>query len=257
MADRGEPDQRLAVALRQDLEAPTGRAGVLAALLEARIFAGITATATSLERAPTTGLRAESSAEMAVVLLAAQDGSRALPVFSDLLALRRWRVDARPVPLTGRQACVAALEQAAEIVVLDLGGSAFALVPAEVRALAAGWVPVPGSSLASRRTTQRWVPAADAADAPDAAEALLVALREAVAPERLRAARLLAGPDGPVLGVTPRSTLPPAALAALAARVRDRLGPALPANGLDLAVVPRDGAGTDLLAGGWFRRRGR
>lgn len=251
MADRGEPDQRLAAALMQDLEAAAGRAGVLAALLEARVFAGITATATSFEQAQATGLRAESGAELAVVLLAAQDGSRALPVFSDLLALRGWRVDVRPVPLTGQQACAAALDRGAEAVVVDLGSSGFALGPVEVRAMAAGWLPVPGSSLASRRTTQRLVAAADAS------AALLVALRKALAPERLRAARLLDGPDGPVLGVTPQSALPPEELAALAARVRARLGPALPANGLDLTVVPKDGAGTDLLAGGWFRRGGR
>lgn len=251
MADRGEPDQRLAAALTQDLQAAAGRAGVLAALLQARVFAGITATATGLERAPASGLRAESGAELAVVLLAAQDGSRALPVFSGLLALRSWRADARPVPLTGGQACAAANERGAEAVVLDPGSSAFALVPAEVQALAAGWVPVPGSSLASRRTTQRWV------RATDASESLLVALRDAVAPEWLRAARLLDGPDGPVLGVTPRSALPPAALAALADRIRHRLGADLPAGGLDLAVVPRDGAGIDLLVGGRFRRRGR
>ena len=252
--DTGAPDARLARALAGDPGQPGDRAAVLAALLEARVFATVTATATGLERAATTGLPAEAGAELAVVLLALPDGSRALPVFSDLLALRSWRADARPVPLTGRQACSAAAEQGAEAVVIDPGSRLFALEPGEVRALAAGWVAVPGSALASRRTTELLAPASAAP------AALLDALRRAVAPERLQAARLLDGPDGPVLGVAPRRPLPPAALAALAQRVRQRLGADLPGAGLDLAVVPPSGPGLDVLPGRLRRfrdRRGR
>ncbi|MGB8649169.1 MAG: SseB family protein [Mycobacteriales bacterium] len=242
MTDTGGADPRLAAALESG-----DRAAVLAALVDARVFATITATATAEEAAAATGLRAESSAEMAVVLLEAPDGARALPVFSDLAALKRWRLDGRPVPLTGAEACAAALDEGAEAVVVDPAGAAVTVH--ELSALAAGWVPVEGSSLQSRTGEAELV-----APTGPAPAALVSALRSALAPERLRSARLLQGPDGWVLGVAGRAPLDPAALAALAHRVLGRLGPALPAEGLDLAQVAPRGPGEELLRRGLLRR---
>ncbi len=67
----------------------------------------------------------------------------------------------------------------------------------------------------------------------------------------MRAARLLDGPDGPVLGVVPRTPLDPAALAALAQRLAPRLSAPL-----DLAVVAPGGPGAEvpLRRRGWLRR---
>lgn len=240
--DTGAPDPRLARALQH----PEQVSELHAALVDARVFAAITATATAEHAAEATGLRAESSAEMAVVLLEAPDGSRALPVFPDLLALRSWRVDARPVPLTGAQACAAALDEGATAVLVDPAGAAVTVT--DLATLAAGWVPVPGTRLASRR--------ADTALRPPAAPpppALVRALRAALQGEGLRSARLLDGPDGPVLGVCAATELAPAELAALAQRLVQRLGADLPATGLDLAQVPRRGPGHEVL-GGWLRR---
>ncbi len=248
-SDSGEADPRLLAALAAGDEAQ-----VLAALVDARVFAAITATATGVEQGAH-GLTQESSAEMAVVLLAAEDGSRALPVFPDLASLRRWRLDARPVRLTGPQACAAAQDERATAVVLDPGGAAF--VVTDLAAVAAGFVPVPGSTVAARRGTAEL-----RAPTRPVSEALVHALQGALAEEGLRSARLLEGPDGPVLGVCARVPLGPAALAALAHRLVPRLGAALPADGLDLAEVPLDGPGLELLrhAGKapdrrWRRRR--
>lgn len=258
--DAGGCDPRLSQALGAAGSTPN-RAAVLAALLDARVFATITATATGERRtaaASATGERpamtgSESQAQMAIVLLAAPDGARALPVFSDLLALRTWRPDARPVPLTGGQACAAALEQHAVALVLDPGVRDITIDGQELPSLARGWVPIPGSSLAARRG------GAVDGEALDVPAPLFAALHRAVAPEDLRAARLLPGPDGPVLGVAPSHPLDPAALAALAARVLDRLGPDLPPDGLDLTVIPDDGPGLVLLptpgVRRWHRRR--
>lgn len=230
-ADTGEPDPRLAAAL-----ASGDRAQVLAALAGARVFATITATATA-EETGAHGLRQESSAEMAVVLLEAPDGSRALPVFSSLAQLKRWRLDGRPVPLTGPQACQAALDEGADAVVLDPAGAAFAVE--ELTALASGFVPVPGAGVATRRGET-------ALGAPDQVpDGLVAALRKALKGEPVREARLLEGPDGLVLGVV--TELEPAALAALAHRLVGRLGAALPAAGLDLAPVARGGGGVRVL----------
>ena len=254
VTEDGRADARLAAALAAGTATMAARAELLAALADARVFAAVTATATGVE--PTaSGLRAESGAELAVVLLQAPDGSRALPVFSDLAALRRWRLDARPVPLTGPQACAAALDEQASTVLLDPAGAAVALAAGEVATLAAGWVPVAGSSLASRRTTGHFGPLALPAD-----PRLVAALRAALAGEPLVSARLLSGPDGPVLGVVPRADLDAAALTGLAGRVVHRLGAELPAAGLDLAVIPADGPGeqvfapTDRRGRRWFRR---
>lgn len=228
------------------------RAELLAAMVEARVFAAVTATATGHEIAAATGLVAESSAELAVLLVEAPDGSRALPVFSGLPALAAWRSDVRPVVLTGAQACAAAVEEGARAVLLDPAGPSLELSRPEVEALAAGWVPVPGSSLSTRRGEVALGPPVD----PPAA--LVAALRVALAAEPLTAARLLAGPDGLVLGVAADPPPTAAALAGLAARVVRSLGPALPPDGLDLAQVPATGPGLDLLARRRrFTRRGR
>lgn len=230
--DDGLADPRLAGA--------ASRAEVLAALAGARVFAGVVATSTA-EEVTAHGLRAESTAEMAVLLLEAE-GERALPVFTSVPALLAWRAEARPVPLTGPQACQAALDEGARALVLDPAGTAVTLAEDELRALAAGWVPVPGSSLATRRGSVQLRP-----PVVPVPENLVAALRDALAGERLRAARLLEGPDGLVLGVAARGPLEPVALAGLAQRVVSRLGHRLPAEGLDLAEVPVRGPGLPLL----------
>ena len=253
--DDGTADPRLAQALAdwQRQPAAAARAEVLAALADARVFVAITATSTAEHVDQGTGLRAESSAEMAVVSLAAPDGSRALPVFPDPLALRRWRLDVRPVPVDGARACAAAVDDGAVAVVVDPAGAAVVIGAQELASLAGGWVPVPGSSLAVRRTTE-----ALSGTAADAAPELVTALAAALGEEPVSAARLLDGPEGLVLGVVPEAPLEPAALAALAGRVATRMGPLLPPEGLDLAAVREDGPGTPVpLATPRTARRGR
>ena len=70
----------------------------------------------------------------------------------------------------------------------------------------------------------------------------------------MRSARLLEGPDGLVLGLD--ADLDPAGLAALADRVVRRLGPALPLDGLDVAVVGTGPGIPVTLPSGPTRRRG-
>ena len=250
MSDDGRPDPRLAAALQgwQATRTPLARAEVLAALSGARVFLALAARATGTHVDATTGLVAERGAEMALLSVASPDGARALVAFADGHVVQRWRAEARPVPVPAAQACATALEDGAAALLLDPHGAALAVTPAECSALAAGRVPVPGSSLSTRRTD-----AALTAPASPPDPALADALRGALAGEPVRAARLLDGPDGPVLGVVPDAPLDPAAAAALAARVARRLGPALPPDGLDLAVVPPDGPGGEVPL---RRRRG-
>lgn len=243
--DDGAPDTRLAAAVAADDGSPAAYGEVLAALATARVFLALSAQAlgtTGSTVAP--GLRQESAAQMQLLSLVSSRGSRALPAFLDGHQVQRWRPEARPVPVPGPQACRTVLEDGAAALLLDPVGRALAVTGTALVELAGGRVPVPGAGLSTRAVEAKLV--AGAAAAP----ALLTALGRALAGEPVSAARLLQGPDGPVLGLVPdpaagaaQHAATPAALAALAQRVRLRLGPDLPATGLDLALVPADGPG--------------
>jgi hypothetical protein len=240
VTDSGAADPRLAAALSAYDGSPARRAQALAALVDARLFVAITATSTA-DHLEASGLRAESSAEMALLSVVASDGQRAIPAFADTTALRSWRLDVRPVPVAARYLAQAALADGADAVLLDPAGAALVVRRDDLVALAAGYVPVVGAGLAARTTDQ---PLVSPAQPPS--EALVEALARAVAPEQLRAARLLDGPGGPVLGVAPVRAVDAAALAALAQRVMTRLADILPAQSLDLAVVPPTGPGVPI-----------
>ena len=242
MDDDGLADPLVAAALAGWAvdRTPASRAQALVALSRARVFAAITARSTAEHVDPGTGLRAESTAEMALVTLAGSTG-RAVPVFLDVPSLLSYAEAVRPVRLSVAEACTAALEDGAVAVLVDPPGAALVLSRTEVTELAAGRVPVPGAGLSARQTSQELTTPQD----PD--PRLVDALSQALRGEPVAAARLLSGPDGPVLGVVPRSALDPADLAALAVR----LAPRLP-QPMDLAVVPASGPGVPVP----LRRRG-
>lgn len=240
--DTGEPDAQLAAALRAWRTDPTpgARAEALAALVTARVFAAITATSTAEHVEPGTGLRAESSAEMALLTLVGSAGGRAVPLFLDAGGAVGFRPGARPVALPASDACTAALQDGAVAVLVDPPGAALVVSGAELGELAAGRVPIARTALSSHRTTAALVTPVDVDPA------LVAAVTEALHPEPVRAARLLQGPDGLVLGLVPTQDLGAAELAALAARVLPRLAGSLPAAGLDVAVVGPEGPGLAL-----------
>ncbi|MCW2623010.1 MAG: uncharacterized protein JWL64_2612 [Frankiales bacterium] len=262
--DDGRPDVRLAAAVAADDGSPGRRSEVWAALVGARVFLALEARAVSHEVSPTTGLVQESEATMALMGVGSPSGARALPAFLDGHLVQRWQPRARPVPLTGPQACRTVLDDGAEALLLDPLGAALAIGAPELAELAAGRVPIPGAALSTRLAAVQGDPGEVTAD-----PGFLAALARAVGPEAaVRSAHLLPGPDGPVLGVVVRRTLPPGELVALAERVRARLGPDLPPDGLDLAVLdpessladPGTGATRGLevpLPGRWARRRAR
>ena len=250
--DDGAPDARLTAAVVAVEEGSASAEGeLLAALAGARVFLALAAQELETEQSELTGLRQESSAQMSLLSVVSASGARALPAFLDGHQVQRWRPEARPVPASGPLACQAVLEDGAQALLLDPLGAAVPVSGEALRELAAGRVPVLGAALSTRRAE------VELEEGPPVPPALLAALSRALAPEGLDAARLLAGPDGPVLAVTRRAALPPSELAALAARVRDRLAGDLPAAGLDLAVLPDGPAGqrVPLPRRGLFRRR--
>lgn len=254
MSDDGRPDPRLAAALQRWPDVPTAaaRAEVLAALSGARVFLALAAQPTGTELSPVPGLEQERGAEMSLLSVVSSTGARALPAFTDGHVVQQWRAEARPVPVPGPQACSTALDDDADVLLLDPLGAAFAVTSQEMRALAEGQVPVPGSRLTTRYADHALRPL----DEPPPRE-LLAALSAALELEAVTAARLLQGPDGLVLGVVPTGEASAARLAAMAERVAGRLGGALPAAGLDLAAVPLVGPGTEVPLRGrrrWRRR---
>ena len=114
--DDGLIDPRLADALGDD-------AAVFSVYGDVRVFVPIVAIVG--ERA-TDG--SDKSADMAAVFMTGADGRKALLTFSSAAALQAWNPLARPVPVWGREAAQAALDEGASALLLDLGTENFTVV---------------------------------------------------------------------------------------------------------------------------------
>ena len=114
--DDGTIDPRLSEALGDD-------AAVFDIIGEVRVFVPIVAVVG--DRA-TDGT--DKSADMAAVFMTGADGRKALLTFSSVEALEAWNPMARPVPVRGREAGQAALDEGASALVLDLGTENFTVV---------------------------------------------------------------------------------------------------------------------------------
>jgi len=124
--DDGTVDPALAEAFGDD-------ARVLAVLGDVRVFVPVVALLGD-EPAGT-----DKEADMAVVLMTGADGRNALLAFSSVATMTTWDPDARPVPVWGREAARAALDEGASAMLLDLASPTFTVVEtADVDHLAAG-----------------------------------------------------------------------------------------------------------------------
>ena len=104
--DQGDVDPALAPLLATGT---TEQVGV--ALLEARLLVPVVAMPSEA-----------GDADMSVPALVNEAGKRALPVFSSYDALRAWRADARPVPMSGARVMAGARAEGYDGVVLDVAG---------------------------------------------------------------------------------------------------------------------------------------
>ena len=114
--DDGLIDPRLAEALGDD-------SAVFAVYGDVRVFVPIVAI---LGQRATDG--SDKSADMAAVFMTGADGRQALLTFSSVAALEAWNPVARPVPVWGREAAQAALDEGASALLLDLGTENFTVV---------------------------------------------------------------------------------------------------------------------------------
>ncbi|MFE1772058.1 SseB family protein [Streptomyces sp. NPDC059008] len=136
--DDGSADPALAAALAAYDDDRSAEPRLLAALAGARVLVPVVALLGEVETGPD-GLRREKTSDMAVPTLQAPDGRRALPAFTSMEALQRWRPDARPVAVPLRQALLAASHEQADTLVIDLAGPVtYQLTGPALRALAEG-----------------------------------------------------------------------------------------------------------------------
>ncbi|MDH6130987.1 hypothetical protein P3T37_000354 [Kitasatospora sp. MAA4] len=156
--DDGRADPALAQALAawaQHRE-PAAEAELLAALPAARLMVPIVALLGEVEtdaesearwgspRPKAGGFKHEKTSDMAVPVIEAADGRRALPAFTSLESLARWRADARPAPVAAPQAVLAAYAERADVLLIDPSGPVtYELTGARMRAVAEGraWLP--------------------------------------------------------------------------------------------------------------------
>ncbi|PYC77223.1 hypothetical protein C7C46_19855 [Streptomyces tateyamensis] len=230
--DDGTADPALAAALADFARDRATEPALLAVLPGARLMVPIVALLGEVE-VDAHGHRHEKTSDMAVPVLQAPDGRRALPAFTSLATLAAWQADARPAPVAAPQAVLTAYAERADVLLIDPAGPAtYELTGARMRAVAENRV---------------WQPPAEDADVRAAVRALLAAeplvagaeLRPGTETDAVLALELDQG--APVQELAPRLA------AALAADpvLRVRL-----ARGLDLALLPAGATGSA------FYRRG-
>ncbi|MFJ6379129.1 SseB family protein [Kitasatospora sp. NPDC092039] len=221
--DDGTADPALTEALDRWSRDRAAEPEVLAALTPTRLMVPIVAILGEVEVSPE-GHRHEKTSDMAVPVLEAPDGRRALPAFTSLESLTRWRADARPAPTAAPQAAMVAFAERADTLLIDPAGPVpFQLSGARLRALA---------------ENRPFLPPVRDPEVREAVRGLLAAEPQVVT-------GLLAASDGSdgVLAVVFDPALDQAGLQAAAQRVGQAVAadPVLRVRldrGLDLAVLP-------------------
>lgn len=137
--DDGRPDAALAAALASYDEKGSfdAQQASLAALQHARVLVPVVALLGEVEH-DEQGLAREKTSDMAAVLMTGRDGRTALLAFTCTASLAAWDADARPVPVSARDAARAALQDGAAALLLDVGGPVLlAVEDDDLRSLAA------------------------------------------------------------------------------------------------------------------------
>jgi hypothetical protein len=135
--DDGAADAAVTSALAAFAAGMAEAGEVIAALSGARLLVPVVALLKESEIGEH-GLRQEKESEMALPKLVGADGREAVPSFTGMESLRRWRPDARPIQATILQVCQAAVHEDTAAVVIDVAGPVpFVIEGALLRALAA------------------------------------------------------------------------------------------------------------------------
>ncbi len=140
--DDGAADARLAQALIRYSSGRVPLAEVVDALAFARVLVPVVASG-EMRHVGKHGLAQDAVASAGVVAVRMADGRAALPVFTDVDAMRGWNAAARPVPAEGPRAALAAITENWPSLVLNPGMEAVVIPRPAVWALAQGqeWAP--------------------------------------------------------------------------------------------------------------------
>ena len=137
--DEGAADPTVAEALAAYASGAGGYVDALAALQAGRLLVPVVAVLGEVE-VDAAGLAHDKSSDMAAVLLTRPDGRRGLLAFTSTASLAAWDAEARPVPVATATAALAALQEQADALVVDVAGPVrFPIEGEDLRGLAAGW----------------------------------------------------------------------------------------------------------------------
>lgn len=95
-------------------------AAAILALSASRLLVPLLADAGDIGLTPD-GRPVEKTQELSIVTVAAADGRRVMPVFSSVDTMRAWQAEARPIPVPGPQAALAAAQEGTDLIIVDPG----------------------------------------------------------------------------------------------------------------------------------------
>ena len=140
--DDGTADARLAQSLIRFSRGKAPLAEVVDSLAYARILVPVVADGDH-RIVGKHGIEQDHVASTGVVALQAPDGRMALPIFTDVEAMRAWNESARPIPAEGPRAALAATAEGWSVLVINPGMEAVLIPRPAVWALGKGepWRP--------------------------------------------------------------------------------------------------------------------
>ncbi len=139
--DRGGADPRVTAALAAFAAGTGTEQAALTALAEARLLVPVVAAlADDLDEGsdPVPVAGGEKASDMAMPVIVGRDGRPALPAFTCLEALRRWRPGARPVPVPADGVWQSAAAEFRAVIIDIAGPVPLAVEGARLAALASG-----------------------------------------------------------------------------------------------------------------------
>jgi hypothetical protein len=137
--DTGEADPAVTAALAAYAAGTVAEHAVLTAVAASRLLVPVVAV---LAEANDNGTEKET--EMALPTLIGNDGRKAVIAFTGTDTIKRWRADARPVPVPAPNLWPAVAAEQADAVVVDVAGPVPLVIEgARLRALANGAPPPP------------------------------------------------------------------------------------------------------------------
>ncbi|MFV0433017.1 MAG: SseB family protein [Leucobacter sp.] len=122
----------------------TAHGDAILALSRVRVLIPLVAEAGDTGLTPE-GRVVEKSQELSIVTVAAPDGRRVMPVFSSVEAMRSWNAEARPIPVPGPQAALAAAQEETDLIIVDPGTASqeFGVRRTQLEAMALGERAIP------------------------------------------------------------------------------------------------------------------